>query len=115
MLVYIIVFMLGYAIGSIAVSKKPIINYKADVIRDKECAYRELELFIGKNNTLLPDIIDVPLREMSFNDISLIIKAYNIYHEGLVKRSSDSLCFIFSFRKKEVFKQIDENIFREGG
>jgi len=36
MLVYIIVFMLGYVIGSIAVSKKPIIiNYKADVIQDK--------------------------------------------------------------------------------
>lgn len=69
MLVYIIVFMLGYVIGSIAVSKKPIINYKADVIRDKECAYRELELFIGKNNTLLPDMINAPLREMSFNDI----------------------------------------------
>lgn len=51
MLVYIIVFMLGYAIGSIAVSKKPIINYKADVIRDKERAYRQLETFIGKKNT----------------------------------------------------------------
>lgn len=60
-------------------------------------------------------MINVPLREMSFNDISLIIKAYNVYHEGLVKRSSDSLCFIFSFREKEVFKQIDENIFKEGG
>ena len=32
MLVYIIVFMLGYVIGSIAVFKKPAINYKADVI-----------------------------------------------------------------------------------
>lgn len=50
-----------------------------------------------------------------FTDISLVIKAYNIYHEGLVKRFSDSLCFIFSYGKTEVFKQIDENIFKECG
>lgn len=36
MLVYIIVFMLGYDIRSIAVFKKPIINCKTDVIQDKE-------------------------------------------------------------------------------
>lgn len=35
MLVYIIVFMLGYVIGSIAIFKKPTINYKTDVIQDK--------------------------------------------------------------------------------
>ena len=34
MLVYIIVF-LGYDIRSIAVFKKPTINYKTDVIQDK--------------------------------------------------------------------------------
>lgn len=118
-MMYFLVFVLGYLIGSIAVKTNSDTNIKTEpeIITDKEIAYKELESYTGKDSggfgiRMFRPKLKTSIREMGSDDISKLAESYNLYQRGRSKTLGSILSGAISGSSRQgKYKQIDVNIF----
>lgn len=87
------------------------INSKINIITDKKNAYNELEKYI-KRKKIFPFKVfneknsedfskELNLKKMNFEDISKLIKSYNIYQEAKSKTIKDIVAYGFIGEKAQ--------------
>ena len=116
---YILVFVLGYFIGSIGVKINSDTNNKTepDIITDKETAYKELESYTGHDSgafriRMFRPKLKTSIREMGSDDISKLAESYNAYQRGRSKTFISILSGVMSATSRQKqYKQFDVNIF----